>query len=125
MMCLLWEQTEFAEGTVKVRSGAVPRDFVGHLSSGSSMLAFRPGLRGEQWAVTQGKQAGEFSGTMRASWRTRLQAWLGLGETLVYLQKSSAKILRKLILSENVKSFGGGDREAHSDQRFWPGVCSV
>ena len=55
MMCLLWGQTEFAEGTVKVRSGAGPRDFTGSLSSGSSMLAFKPGLHGEQRTVTQGK----------------------------------------------------------------------
>lgn len=56
MMCLLWGQTEFAEGTVKVRSRAVPRDFMGHLRSGSSRLAFRPGLCGEQGAVMPGEQ---------------------------------------------------------------------
>lgn len=45
-MCLLWGQTEFAGGIVKVRNGAVPRDFMGHLRSGSGVVAFGPGLRG-------------------------------------------------------------------------------
>lgn len=31
MMCLLWGQTEFAGGTIKVRNWALPRDLVGHL----------------------------------------------------------------------------------------------
>lgn len=33
MMCLLWGQTEFAGGTVKVRNRGVPRGFLDHLRS--------------------------------------------------------------------------------------------
>jgi hypothetical protein len=46
MMCLLWGQTEFARGTVKVRNGTLPRDIVDHLWSRFSVSAFGPGLCG-------------------------------------------------------------------------------